>query len=59
MSTTYRTKTAIYLENSIYEWLKNKNQTTDIPQSRIIEKALVEVYGNEIEEFKKSHCKEE
>lgn len=54
-----RTRIGIIMDNTIFEWLKDKHEKTDIPQSRIIEKALIEVYGNEIEEFKKSHCKEE
>ncbi|MDO5577195.1 MAG: ribbon-helix-helix domain-containing protein [Fibrobacter sp.] len=48
-----RTRIGIIMDNTIFEWLKDKHEKTDIPQSRIIEKALVEVYGKEIEEFKK------
>lgn len=54
MGAKYRTKTAIYLDNTIYEWLMDKHEKTDIPNSRIIERALTEYYKDEIEEFKKS-----
>lgn len=54
MGTKYRTKTAIYLDNTIYEWLMDKHEKTDIPNSRIIERALNEYYKDEIEEFKKN-----
>lgn len=49
----YRTRIGIIMDNDILEWLKDKHEKTDIPQSRIIEKALIEVYGKEINEFKK------
>ena len=38
----------------IFEWLIDKHEKTDIPNSRIIEKALLEYYKDEIEEFRKS-----
>lgn len=55
----YRTRIGIVLDNTIADWLKAENENTGIPQSRIIEKALVEVYGKKIEEFKKLKCQEE
>ena len=54
MGAVYRTKTAIYLDNTIFEWLIDKHEKTDIPNSRIIEKALLEYYKDEIEECRKS-----
>ena len=53
----YRTRIGIIMDNVILEWLKEKHEQTDIPQSRIIEKALLEVYGEEINEFKKQRQK--
>lgn len=55
----YRTRVGVIIDNDIFEWLKQKSAETDVPHSRIIERALLEVYGNEIEEFKKTLQKEE
>lgn len=54
-----RTRIGIIMDKVIFEWLKDKHEQTAIPQSRIIERALLEVYGKEIEEFKNKHKKEE
>lgn len=55
MGAVHRTKTAIYLDNIIFAWLMDKHEKTDIPNSRIIERALLEYYKDEIEEFKKNY----
>lgn len=54
-----RTRIGIIMDNNIFEWLKDKSKKTDVPNSRIVEKALIEVYGKEIDEFIKSKNKEE
>lgn len=54
-----RTRIGIIMDNDIFEWLKDRSKKTDVPNSRIIEKALIEVYGKEIDEFIKSKNKEE
>lgn len=59
MGTTYRTKLGIYLDNKVYAWLEAEKKTTGINYSRIIEKALCEVYSKEIEEFEKKQKQEE
>ena len=46
-----RTRIGIIMDNNIFEWLKDKSKKTDIPNSRIIERALIEVYGKEINDF--------
>lgn len=50
----YRTRVGVIMDNDIFDWLKAKSAETQVPNSRIIEKALIEVYGKEIEEFKKN-----
>ena len=54
-----RTRVGIIMDNDIFEWLKNKSKETAVPNSRIVEKALIEVYGKEIDEFIRSKNKEE
>lgn len=54
-----RTRIGIIMNNDIFEWLKDKSKKTDVPNSRIVERALIEVYGKEIDEFIKSKKKEE
>lgn len=54
-----RTRIGIIMDNDIFEWLKDRSKKTDVPNSRIVEKALIEVYGKEIYEFIKSKNKEE
>lgn len=54
-----RTRIGIIMDNNIFEWLKDRSKKTDVPNSRIVEKALIEVYGKEIDEFIKSKNKEE
>lgn len=54
-----RTRIGIIMDNDIFEWLKDKSKKTDVPNSRIVERALIEVYGKEIDEFIKSKKKEE
>ena len=54
-----RTRIGIIMDNDIFEWLKDRRKKTDVPNSRIVEKALIEVYGKEIDEFIKSKNKEE
>lgn len=54
-----RTRIGIIMDNDIFEWLKNKSKETAVPNSRIVEKALIEVYGKEIDEFIRSKNKEE
>lgn len=54
-----RTRIGIIMDNNIFEWLKDKSKKTDVPNSRIVERALLEVYGKEIDEFIKSKKKEE
>ena len=49
-----RTRIGIIMDNDIFEWLKDRSKKTDVPNSRIVEKALIEVYGKEIDEFIKS-----
>lgn len=51
----YRTRIGVIMDNDIFDWLKAKSSETQVPHSRIIEKALMEVYGKEIEEFKKNN----
>ena len=53
------TRIGIIMDNDIFEWLKDRSKKTDVPNSRIVEKALIEVYGKEIDEFIKSKNKEE
>lgn len=54
-----RTRIGIIMDNDIFEWLKDRSKKTDVPNSRIVEKALIEVYGKEIDEFIKLKNKEE
>lgn len=54
-----RTRIGIIMDNDIFEWLKNKSKKTSVPNSRIVERALIEVYGKEIEEFIRLKNKEE
>lgn len=54
-----RTRIGIIMDNDIFEWLKNKSKETAVPNSRIVERALIEVYGKEIDEFIRSKNKEE
>ena len=54
-----RTRIGIIMDNDIFEWLKDRSKKTDVPNSRIVEKALIEVYGKEIDEFIKSKNKVE
>ena len=54
-----RTRVGIIMDNDIFEWLKNKSKETAVPNSRIVERALIEVYGKEIDEFIRSKNKEE
>ena len=54
-----RTHIGIIMDNDIFEWLKNKSKETAVPNSRIVERALIEVYGKEIDEFIRSKNKEE
>lgn len=54
-----RTRIGIIMDNDIFEWLKNKSKETAVPNSRIIERALIEVYGKEIDEFIRLKNKEE
>lgn len=54
-----RTRIGIIMNNDIFEWLKDRSKKTDVPNSRIVEKALIEVYGKEIDEFIESKNKEE
>lgn len=54
-----RTRIGIIMDNDIFEWLKNKSKETAVPNSRIVERALIEVYGKEIEEFIRLKNKEE
>lgn len=53
-----RTRIGIIMDNDIFEWLKNKSKETAVPNSRIIERALIEVYGKEIDEFIKAKKEE-
>lgn len=46
-----RTRIGIIMDNDIFEWLKDKSKKTDVPNSRIVERALLEVYGKEINDF--------
>lgn len=46
-----RTRIGIIMDNDIFEWLKDRSKKTDVPNSRIVEKALIEVYGKEINDF--------
>lgn len=54
-----RTRIGIIMDNDIFEWLKNKSKETAVPNSRIVERALIEAYGKEIDEFIRSKNKEE
>ena len=47
----YRTRIGIIMYNKILEWLNSKSEETDVPKSRIIEKALLDMYGDEIRSF--------
>lgn len=47
----YRTRIGIIMDNKILEWLNSKSEETDVPKSRIIEKALLDMYGDEIRSF--------
>ena len=47
----YRTRIGIIMDNKILEWLNSKSDETDVPKSRIIEKALMDMYGDEIRNF--------
>jgi len=47
----YRTRIGIIMDNKILEWLNSKSEETDVPKSRIIEKALMDMYGDEIRNF--------
>lgn len=53
-----RTRIGIIMDNDIFEWLKNKSKETAVPNSRIIERALIEVYGKEIDKFIKAKKEE-
>lgn len=53
-----RTRIGIIMDNDIFEWLKNKSKETAVPNSRIIERALIEVYGKEIDKFIKTKKEE-
>lgn len=53
-----RTRIGIIMDNDIFEWLKNKSKKTSVPNSRIIERALIEVYGKEIDKFIKAKKEE-
>ena len=46
-----RARIGIIMDNDIFEWLKDRSKKTDVPNSRIVEKALIEVYGKEINDF--------
>lgn len=46
-----RTRIGIIMDNDIFEWLKDKSKKTDVPNSRIVERALLKVYGKEINDF--------
>ena len=46
-----RTRIGIIMDNDIFEWLKDRSKKTDVPNSRIVEKGLIEVYGKEINDF--------
>jgi len=59
MGTTYRTKLGIYLDNTVYAWLVAKKEDTGINYSRIIERAILEVYEKEIKEFEEKQKQEE
>ena len=54
-----RTRIGIIMDNDIFEWLKNKSKKTAVPNSRIVERALIKVYGKEIDEFIRLKNKEE
>ena len=47
----YRTRIGIIMDNKMLEWLNSKSEETDVPKSRIIEKALMDMYGDEIRNF--------
>ena len=53
-----RTRIGIIMDNDIFEWLKDRSKKTDVPNSRIVEKALIEVYGKEINDFIKAKKEE-
>lgn len=53
-----RTRIGIIMDNDIFEWLKNKSKETAVPNSRIVERALIEVYGKEIDKFIKAKKEE-
>ena len=47
----YRTRIGIIMDNKMLEWLNSKSEETNIPKSRIIEKALMDMHGDEIRSF--------
>jgi len=47
----YRTRIGIIMDNKMLEWLNSKSEETNVPKSRIIEKALMDMYGDEIRNF--------
>lgn len=55
----YRTRVGIIMDNNILAWLNAKAEESDVPKSRIIEKALMAMYGDEIKNFKPKDRQEE
>jgi len=47
----YRTRIGIIMDNKMLEWLNSKSEETNVPKSRIIEKALMDMHGDEIRNF--------
>lgn len=46
-----RERVNIVMANDIMEWLRAESKKTDIPIARLVEKAIRNNYGKEIEEY--------
>ncbi len=51
MSLKNRGRIGLVLDNKIVEWLRFENESTDVPISRIVEKAIKIQYEEKIEQY--------